>query len=318
MYGNSFRVIPGYEGYAVSSTGLIKSIERGRLLSQHALNGYKTVDAFRGSLTETLPVHRAVALAWVENPNPDVFTVVNHIDGDKTNNRCENLEWTSYSGNNYHAVNNGLRSDNIPCKVRDFTSGEVSHFKSIIQACEFMGLGKSYPVRMLRAKRFGKLIADKFEFKYEFENDPWFYETRKERITPSQYHVIVTDKHGGVEEFFHWRDLLKRYQLYGSDSKSIPALVRFASIQYPELKFECRDAYATAKITVSRNTKLSYRIGIEASNGSETKNFTSLTKCAKHFGVDRSSIKNRLAIDKTLDGWTFTARITGDSNVSLP
>ena len=103
-----FKEIPGYENYGVTKCGLILSFERKLILSRYILNGYLIVDTFRGSKTETLAVHRAVALAWVGNLDPDKFTVVNHIDGNKVNNYCDNLEWVSYSLNNYHAVNKGL------------------------------------------------------------------------------------------------------------------------------------------------------------------------------------------------------------------
>lgn len=45
--------------------------------------------------------HRAVAMAFI--PNPNNLPEVNHIDGDKLNNRAENLEWVSKQQNQYHA-----------------------------------------------------------------------------------------------------------------------------------------------------------------------------------------------------------------------
>lgn len=54
-------------------------------------------------------VHRLVGILFVENPEPDRFNMVNHLDGDKLNNHYTNLEWTNSLGNVQHAIYNGLR-----------------------------------------------------------------------------------------------------------------------------------------------------------------------------------------------------------------
>lgn len=55
----------------------------------------------------TCLLHRLIAETFL--PNPEGFPVVNHIDGNKKNNSVSNLEWCSYSRNNQHAVDTGLR-----------------------------------------------------------------------------------------------------------------------------------------------------------------------------------------------------------------
>ena len=58
------------------------------------------VDKFR-------PLHRLVAEAFV--PNPNKYSQVNHIDGNRLNNAASNLEWVSPSANVKHAYRTGLK-----------------------------------------------------------------------------------------------------------------------------------------------------------------------------------------------------------------
>lgn len=306
MNNEVFRIIPRYENYGVTQYGLVKSFERDLILNMYLLNDYLIVDTFRGSLTETLPIHRAVALAWVVNSDPINFTIVNHKDGDTSNNWFENLEWTNHSGNNYHAVNNGLRPDNIPCKIRDFYTGQVIHFSSMSQASEYMGLSKATSITGLRPKKFGSLVADRYEFRFSDDPTPWFYETRTELVPPSRFMVTVKDSAGATKEIYSNRALLREYQLYDSPSKSILQLAEFGNKTHPDKEFSVRDSYSETQYRVERNTNGSSPIPICASKFEENLSFPSLTQCANYFNVDRSSILGRLNNGIKLDGWTFT------------
>lgn len=307
MNQKEFRVIPGYEKYGVTSDGVIKSFERDLILNQYRLDGYAIVDTFRGSLTETLPVHRAVALAWVPNPDSTSNTVVNHRDGNRLNNVSENLEWTTYSGNNYHAINTGLRSDNIRCRVREFQTKMVYEFSSMAQAAEFMGLSKDAPIEQLQPKKFGSLISDRFEFRFADDPTPWFYESRSERVPPSRFMVQVRESNGDTREIYSNRNMLKDYQLYASPyGKSIPGLAKYASEKHPDKSFVVRDSYSEIQHRTTRSTKLSQQIGVKARYDGDVMWFDSLTKAAHHFDVDRSCIVSRIESGEDLDGWTFT------------
>lgn len=115
-----WKTISGYESrYEVSNLGRVRSIPRyvdnhtgeklikGREISQHInKRGYVIVSLNKESKRKTYKVHRLVAEAFIENPfnKPQV----NHIDGDKTNNRVDNLEWNDNSENQLHAYRTGL------------------------------------------------------------------------------------------------------------------------------------------------------------------------------------------------------------------
>jgi len=121
-----WKTIKDYEGYyEVSNMGNIRSIDRvinhptkgaikrkGRILkSAPNGKGYLTVMLCKNGVDRTLVVHRIVANGWVKNTqnNPQV----NHINGIKTDNRVENLEWCDNSYNMEHAINNGLFKERI-------------------------------------------------------------------------------------------------------------------------------------------------------------------------------------------------------------
>lgn len=97
---DEWRPIPGYDGYEASDTGFVRSSHNKKLRAQGvSSSGYISV-AVRGGETKRLSAHRAVALAFL--PNPENHPHVNHIDLDRSNNRVENLEWVSIVTNQGH------------------------------------------------------------------------------------------------------------------------------------------------------------------------------------------------------------------------
>ena len=95
--------------YEISSEGRVKNKISGKILKTHInKDGYEKVDIRVNGERKSKAVHRLVAKAFVENPNPEEFTEINHIDGNKLNNNMYNLEWTNRSGNIQHAFDHGL------------------------------------------------------------------------------------------------------------------------------------------------------------------------------------------------------------------
>lgn len=99
--------------YEVSSDGKVKNSVSGKILNfEKTRDGYFRVRLYNNTLgfNKKFLVHRLVANAFIDNF--ENLPVVNHKDGDKSNNDVSNLEWCSVSYNIQHAFRNGLIKPN--------------------------------------------------------------------------------------------------------------------------------------------------------------------------------------------------------------
>lgn len=112
-----FYFINDYEGkYLISKDGIIKSAKTGKIKALISdAKGYQRVGLCNKYL-KTHKVHRLVAINFI--PNPDNKPQVNHKDGNKKNNKVENLEWVTNAENSSHAYKTGLKG-NVTQKQRD-------------------------------------------------------------------------------------------------------------------------------------------------------------------------------------------------------
>lgn len=100
--------IKGYEGlYAITTLGRVWSYRRKIWLASFLTgNGYPTVKLSCDGYSEDRKVHRLVAEAFIDNH--DNKPQVNHLNGNKTDNRVTNLEWATSRENHQHAYDLGL------------------------------------------------------------------------------------------------------------------------------------------------------------------------------------------------------------------
>lgn len=102
--------------YLVSKFGEVFSLFTNRLLKSSLSKGtgYLVVNIRKEGKRQPVYIHRLVAEAFL--PNPLDLPEVNHIDGIKTNNKLENLEWVTGQENKDHSVRTGLtlRGTSLP------------------------------------------------------------------------------------------------------------------------------------------------------------------------------------------------------------
>jgi len=164
-----WKPVVGYEGlYEVSDTGQVRSLPRNgtvsysRILRPNNVRGYLQVALQKNGKRKDFKVHRLVADAFI--PNPERKRTVNHIDGNKGNNRVENLEWATDSENQLHSVyvlGNGKASE-----VEQYSKDGIfiKAWKRITDASTVLGIDDTSIVHNCAGRRSS---AGGFVWKYK-------------------------------------------------------------------------------------------------------------------------------------------------------
>lgn len=146
-----WKPAPGLEGiYEVSSRGRVKSLPKQMVAPNGGKFKTKTMILKKhpnpekyhriAYKTKQYLVHRLVAMAFI--PNPHNKRTVNHINGDKSDNRVENLEWATDSENNLHKFRVlGYKQEPRGCKsIRCVETGRI--YESTIDAARKTGISR--------------------------------------------------------------------------------------------------------------------------------------------------------------------------------
>jgi len=162
-----WKLIPhGDNNYMVSNHGNVKSICSGTwklLKSDNLRSGYKSV----GISGTSHKVHRLVAKAFIDNIDP-LKNVVNHKDGNKLNNRADNLEWTTTKENTKHGYIIGKNKVTTRA-VRQYDKDDnfIREFESLKQAKEITGIDDGGIAKVCKGTR---PFAGGFRWKFAEEN----------------------------------------------------------------------------------------------------------------------------------------------------
>lgn len=159
--------VNGFEHYEVSSMGRIRSTDR-------ILKGGLDPDGYRTILLYPKPtgkrknvrLHRLIAKHFI--PNPDNLPQINHINGNKDDNRVENLEWVSAKQNVMHSINIGLRNDEVknkPVARIDTITGFILEVYPSIKATVAQGYNRNNVGACCR-KDYGRNTHRGFAWKF--------------------------------------------------------------------------------------------------------------------------------------------------------
>lgn len=141
-----WKDIKGYEGvYQVSDEGNVRRILMNGVtkeLKNRPSANYFTVSLSHRGIKKTYSVHRLVAETFIKRKPGQ--TEVNHKDGNKFNNRVENLEWVSQEENRYHAMNElnkfpfGKPARKVK-RIDPYTGDVLATYRSVTDAAKSIG-----------------------------------------------------------------------------------------------------------------------------------------------------------------------------------
>jgi len=135
-------------------------------------DGYCTINI--PNTQRRLRWHRVIALAFISHPIDTVHLTVNHRDSDKRNNAISNLEWATYTDNNFHSFNEGPRGETIRKIVgKNLATGQEQIFSGYHDMARYLGVAPGSAHSVMDRRPYEGRPYKGYVFKYTSDSRSW-------------------------------------------------------------------------------------------------------------------------------------------------
>lgn len=149
-----WKKIPNWSWYLVNEQGVVYNSKTKKYLSGDVNNcGYHRIILYDKGKKQRIFIHRLVATLFI--PNPNNYSEVNHIDGNKNNNQVTNLEWCDRTHNEHEARRLGLKI--YKPFIVYFSNGETKTYEFAQELADEIQVSKRTVLNYLHGKTKGYL-----------------------------------------------------------------------------------------------------------------------------------------------------------------
>lgn len=323
--------ISGFSNYCINKNSDILIKSKNRIINQYKCYNSGTSKKETGyylrvtmydddKKLRSITVHRLMALTFKFPKNGIKNLQVNHIDGVKSNNTIENLEWITCKKNIKLAnIYYGTRVK-IPVQLKHKLDGKIINFETVGEAAKFLNIHRTTLISRLEKFKSGFVFPDGYAVRYGNDNSSWELSTKSEEEVDMFYSKPMLIKNLITNEIIEvptLKDARKYIPFNLGTLSEISNDVTQPSVwginghlyliikKYPKKEFRAvKDPYKDI-VDHQTNTRLVVAINVKTN---EKRIYATTQQCANDFGLKKTTLNYRLRMKKpkTFNNWLFS------------